>query len=81
MPKSHLTPSQTLPFIRAILDTVQSCAFPPQQRVQDIPKVSAPVLDLSEDDSEAPGTDGLLHPAGETLQVANANLCRFSSRL
>ena len=28
---SHLTPSQMLPFIRAILDTVQFCAYPPER--------------------------------------------------
>ena len=36
VPKSHWTPSQMLPFIRAILDTVQFHAYPPEQRVQNI---------------------------------------------
>ncbi|KAJ1211174.1 hypothetical protein NDU88_006535 [Pleurodeles waltl] len=31
-----LTPSQKIPFIRAVLDTVQFRAYPPKQRVQDI---------------------------------------------
>ena len=29
MPKSHLTPSQLLPFTGAILDTVQVCTYSP----------------------------------------------------
>ncbi|KAJ1202912.1 hypothetical protein NDU88_006707 [Pleurodeles waltl] len=36
VPKSHLTPSQKLSFIGAVLDTVQYWAYPPDQRVQDI---------------------------------------------
>ena len=36
VPKSHLIPSQMLPFIAAFLDTVQSCAYPSEGRVQDI---------------------------------------------
>ncbi|KAJ1093251.1 hypothetical protein NDU88_006356 [Pleurodeles waltl] len=36
VPKSHRTPSQKLSFIRAVLDTVQYRAYPPNQRVQDI---------------------------------------------
>ena len=31
VPKSHLTPTQMLLFIGAILDTVQFCAYPPKQ--------------------------------------------------
>ena len=34
--ESHLTPTQSLLFIGAILDTVQFRTFPPPQRVQDI---------------------------------------------
>ena len=34
------------------------------------PDVSASVLDLGETDSEAAGSDGLLHPACETHQMA-----------
>ncbi|KAJ1142167.1 hypothetical protein NDU88_008494 [Pleurodeles waltl] len=34
--KSHLTPSQMLPFFRAVLDTVQFQAYPLEKRVQDI---------------------------------------------
>ena len=37
------------------------------------PKVSASVLDLNETDSEAAGSDGLLHPAGEARQMAHAD--------
>ncbi|KAJ1138985.1 hypothetical protein NDU88_005364 [Pleurodeles waltl] len=36
VPKSHLTPSQMLPFIGAVLDTVQFRVYPPQKRAQDI---------------------------------------------
>ncbi|KAJ1097500.1 hypothetical protein NDU88_002618 [Pleurodeles waltl] len=36
VPKSHLTPSQRLPFIEAVPDTVQFRAYPPDKRVQDI---------------------------------------------
>ncbi|KAJ1128870.1 hypothetical protein NDU88_007242 [Pleurodeles waltl] len=63
VPKSHLTPSQTLPFIKAVLDTVHFRAYPPEKRIQDT-DVSASVLDFSENDSEVAGPHGLLHPAG-----------------
>ncbi|KAJ1117822.1 hypothetical protein NDU88_006018 [Pleurodeles waltl] len=36
MPKSHLTPSQMLPFLGAVLDTVQLWAYPPKKLVQHI---------------------------------------------
>lgn len=35
------------------------------------PNVSVSVLDVSETDSEAAGSDSLLHPAGEAYQIAN----------
>ena len=74
VPKSHLTPSQMLPFVRALLDTVQFCAFSPKAESPGHlgydPDVLASVLDLSEIDSEAAGTTGLLHPAGSVCQMA-----------
>ena len=69
VPKSHLAPSQMLPFIGAILDTVQFRAYPPEWRVQDI---WAMILDFSETDSEAPGSDDPWYPTGDPLELALA---------
>ncbi|XP_069083494.1 olfactory receptor 5J3-like [Pleurodeles waltl] len=61
MPKACLTLSQKLPFIWAVLDTVQFRAYPPEQPYSGFDTdVSANILDFSETDSEAVGPHGLL---------------------
>ncbi|KAJ1140863.1 hypothetical protein NDU88_007201 [Pleurodeles waltl] len=57
--KSHQTASQTLPFIGAVLDTVQFRTYPPEKRVQDIHAMIL-IFGFCENDSEAAGPHGLL---------------------
>ena len=74
MPKSHLTPSQTLPFILSHSGHSALRTYPPEQSPGHLgyySDVSASVLDFGEVDPETTGPHGLLHPAGKTSQVVH----------